>query len=1382
MVRTSAPRAAAGTQSKGTSPKKRAVPLGGRRGHSGYEYHDIHIAQWYAHALHGETTGVTSVQTESRGPVDDGHIRFADRPDRYEQYKERLGDQRERDEILEDFRDRHVQSSDATLAIITRDAWEDLRELVQYALSDDGTLTSFRDMLDANANKRVQKLFAAVRDDLFAGDEARAVTFLRHLDVQDTGPSMDRIAQDTTTHYLQRVVKPAAGTFDLLVRLAQRTGKTGTPLDEENIHAYLTARRRRVFSLRSTDRTFLTPAEYRRRVERDVPLGYGGLTVGRDAILDDAVDRVTRGEAAVAISATPGLGKTRLCLDLAARLTDDGRTRDLTVLFVRPDARPTDADLEQLEPGKSYLIVLDNAHEAEAMLTLLREALGNADLASSVQVVATIHPSYAEEIKRALATATRAVVEIPLATIAAQDLDALLGQAPYGVTNDRLRDQIVRLADGNPLLAQFAVEVARDGGDLSALHTRDIPGRYLERFTAQVGWSDGEAMHRYLAILAALRRVEAQQSPLRERIRAAAGLDAAQEERLLELLQRAGVVRRNVRSIRLKPDLLRDYILDAAFFTPHRRYNFSDIIVREFLPLKLDSIMRSAAEAERRTTDQAATEVLDEMFVAIEQVVQGAGNATRLRLIEMVRDAAFYRPDDALGVILPIIEGPEGADEQVPDPLFGRAWTLTHAHVLRAIVETLGQTRYHSLGDSLDALFALATYQPDDSRYDQVRSRALAMLEETSTYDPYTKPYTVQATVVEHLKEWIAEPNGRAVGLWLLPHLLATGFTSSRVSPARPMEARIISGALPHAPTLAGIYRDALAIAETLYDTSADVAERAAIIKVFDRLIEQLLHASVTPELRQTITDVCNGIVEAFERWTMDPSAPLPALEEMYAWAHRARALRVLPESMLDVLFHLPQANDTFDAYLQLMGFPMRYRRDKTFKEIEREQEVWLQQAGVRITLMTLDAWLEMVRRITDEYGQSHDHLVIGRIQALLEIATAHDPSVGRAMVDRLAMGDDSLRPMLVVPLVALRKASPDAFQSYANQWLADGRTELLRHVAQALALTMPWGTVRPYDHDLVRALVDVDDMAIDLAVIACLPVVGEQYATEVVELAKRIAERGDQRSLGALAAVLPTPLTQQYAGTQVIRNVPVDEYLTLVHAMERLDRLDYHVEWCLEHVADTAPHAVIDFFEHRIQREGSAGPTFDPIPHTLADGHLVERLQASGQYADVLRRVRDLTLQGSQMERWRASSLFHSLSPRRDRAGGMDDAMIDDTIVGILREWIVPRDRERLIAVARLLREYAVTDTYLQLARGTIAAARGDKDVEAEVMAALGTTTGQWGPLSDTFRQRADMVRQWEQDRDLYVRRFAGKLRKMLLGHANQSDATTEDLLEEDL
>jgi hypothetical protein len=656
------------------------------------------------------------------------------------------------------------------------------------------------------------------------------------------------------------------------------------------------------------------------------------------------------------------------------------------------------------------------------------------------------------------------------------------------------------------------------------------------------------------------------------------------------------------------------------------------------------------------------------------------------------------------------------------------------------------------------------------------------MLEETTKYDPYTKPYAVQANVIDHLKGWIAKPGGMAVGLRLLPHLLTTGFTSSRVTPARPMEATITSGALPHTPTLAGIYRDALTIAEMLYDTSTDIVERTTIVKALDRLIEQLWHASITPELRQTIVNVCNGLADTLERWAADPCAPLPVLEEMYEWAYRAHELGTLPESRLDILLHLPQTNDAFEAYLRLTRFPARYRRDKTFEEIEREQEEWLQQAAGQIAPATVDAWLETLRRIIDEYGRTHDHLPIGRFQALIEAVIARDPSLGRAVVDRLAVHDNSLGLMLAVPLVALRKVDPEGFRMYADRWLTDGRTDLLRHIAEAMAWSMPWGTIQPDDHILVRALADLDDPVIDMAIIACLPAVGEQHGAEAVEVAKRIAGRGDQRSLAGLAAVLPTPHTRQYAGEQVIRNVPDDDYLALVRALESLDRLDYHVEWCLEHIAEIAPDAVIDFFERRMQREATAGPTFDPIPHTLPDSHLVERLHAGGHYADLLRRVRDLTLQGDQVVRWRARSLFGLLSPRRGHGSEIDDPIIVYTIASILREWIVPRDRKRLVAVARLLRDYAVTDMYLRLSRDIIAAARGDKDVEAEVMAALGTTGAQWGPLSDTFKRRADMVRQWQQDRDLYVRRFAGKVNKALLGYADEFDAATEDLLEEDL
>lgn len=1372
-------RKASGHQRKSRLVSKPAVPLGGRRGHSGYEYHDANIAQWYAQALHPEDTGVVLVQTESRGPVDDAQLRFVNMPDRFEQYKEHLGDQRERKEILEDFRDRHLKNADAILAIVTRDSWEELRELVQYATSDAGTLTAFREMIDTNANQKVKKLFETVRDDLFAGDDARAFTFLRHIDVQDSGPSVERIARDTTAHYLRRVVKPAAGTFDLLVRLAQTTGKRGTPLGEEEIRAYLQRRRRRVFSLRSTDRLFLTPAEFRRRVERDVPLGYAGPSVGRDAILDDIVDRLAAGEAVITISGAPGLGKTRLTLDLATRLAGDSRTQDLNVLFVRPDAQPDEGALEQLRPGDKYVLVLDNAHEAEGLFPLLRGALSDPDLATSVQVFITSYPSYGEDIKRALGTATRAVIEIPLAPIEAEDLDALLGGPPYNVADEYLRGQIVRLADGNPLLAQFAVEVARSGGDLSTLHTQDVPSRYLERFTAQIGWTDIEAMHRYLAILAALRCIEVAWKPLRNQVRAVAGLDEVQEERLLRMLQRAGVLRRNARSIRLKPDLLRNHVLDTSFFAVDRRYNYTQVVVAPFLPFKLNDILLAAAEAERRTGDQAATDVLDDALDAIQHIVEAASNGQRLQFIVMLRGIALYRPDDALSVVLPIIEGPEGADDQVMDPFWGPR-VITHAHVLQAIVETLKETRYNSLDDSLDALFALATYRPTDQRYEHVRASALALLEETSTFDPFTKPYVVQATVIDHLQTWINEPGGIGVALRLLPRLLTTGFTSGRISPARPMEFTMTSGALPSSPTLTGIYRDAVEIAEALYEKTTSIAERTAIVAAFDQLLAQLWHASVTPELRQTLTDVCSDLVTLLERWAGDASVPLPVLEEMFEWAYRARQLGVLPEPRLNGLLHLPQKNATFNTYLQLMGFPARFRRDKTVEEVQQEQEAWLQQAAAQMTPVILDAWLDMVRRIVDEYSQAHDHLLIGRIQAVMEAAIARDSALGVAMVDHIVAQDDVLRPILAVPLAALRRTDPKSFQSYADRWLTEGRTDLLHHAAQALAWTMPSGGAYSDDHNLLSALVGLNDLSIDLAVVPCLPAMGEQHPVDAVRLARDITERGNPHALAVLAAILPTPHTNQYAGTQVLREVPDVDYLAIVGAMDALDDLDYHAEWCLEQVAGIDPDAVINFFERRIQRESVAGPAFHPIPHTLADSDLVERLRASGRYVEVLRRVRDLTMQGDQLARWRARELFDLLSPRRDLAVGTDEALTDESVALVLREWIKAGESEQLRAVALLLREYAVTDVYLRVARDIIVAARGSQDVESEVLAAMGTITGQMGPLGGTLRNRAEMIQVWETDSNRHVRRFASRLRRALLGHADQSDAATADLLED--
>lgn len=489
--------------------------------------------------------------------------------------------------------------------------------------------------------------------------------------------------------------------------------------------------------------------------------------------------RIAAGDPVLVLAAPDGAGKTRACLDLATRLSGDP-TR--TVLFVDPDVKAEDRHLAELDPQGRYVIVLDDAQVADDALRLVRRLLGDGRLTAGVQIVATTHPALADDIAAALRAPARPAHRLTLAPVPDPDIDVLLTQPPYAIADPRVRAEIVALADGRPLLAHLAVWLVQEGRPLTGLHQDDLLGYYLDDIVRAIEQAGHPALRRYLAVLAGLRKVEARHQTLRAAVRAAAGLDAMGEEALLAELEKARIVRRNARTIRIKPDLLADYILDASFVVDRHPFDFTAVIARPFFIYKLPDILLQAAEIDARRPGSAAGLVLSDFFRAMESEIRAATNTQRLAALALVERIALYRPDEALRIILPIIDGPAPPDEDFADPIWGSR-TVTHADVLEAAVARLGDTMLVRPGDSADALFTLATYQPQGPGYERIRTVALSALTAACTFDPIIKPYSLQAAVAGRLQGWLARLGGTRVVLALLPVLLQSRFDAGHMLP-----------------------------------------------------------------------------------------------------------------------------------------------------------------------------------------------------------------------------------------------------------------------------------------------------------------------------------------------------------------------------------------------------------------------------------------------------------------------------------------------------------------------------------------------------------------------------------------------------------------------
>lgn len=1247
-----------------------------------------------------------------------------------------------------------------------------VRERIEARLSA-ALLSTFnalvRDPANAPARADVERLHAdlialalrAIHDDLRAlGTEQRQ--------------GMDLVVQRLEA--IEQGLRAAASPADL----AQALGEI---LDEEGLRAYLESRGYHVTSPRATDRLFITPDEFRGRVAANVPFGYDGPRAGGDAAVEDIARRIAAGEPILVLAAPDGAGKTRICLDLAARLADDS-TR--TVLFVHPDVKAEDRHLAELDAQGRYVIVLDDAHETDDALRLARRLLGDGRLTSGVQIVATTHPGLADDIAAALRAPARPARRLTLEPIPGPDIDAMLTRMPYAITDPRVRAEIVALADGRPLLAHLAVRVVRDGRPLTGMHQDDLLGYYLDDIVRTIEQAGHPALRRYLSILVGLCKVEARHQSLRAAVRAAAGLDEMSEEALLAELERARIVRRNVHAIRVKPDLLAAHLVDSSFVVDGHPFDFAADIARPFLIYKLPDILIQAAEVDACRAGSAAGQVLSDFFRAIEGEVRTATNTQRLDALTLLERIALYRPDEALRIILPTIDGPAPTDEVIVDPIWGSR-TVTHADVLEAAVARLGDTMLVRPGDSADALFALATYQPQVPGYEGVRTTALRALTAACAFDPLIKPYSLQAAVAGRLQGWLARPDGARVVRPLLPALLQSQFDTGHMLPGS-IVARIYHGPLPAdartAPALNDIYTAAIARSADIYNAATTLAERLAVVDLFKPFINQMCHAGVSADLRAVIEDACERVVAVLACWAANGTTPLPVLDRIEQWARRAVELGLVPNTRARTLLDLPQCVSALTTYRMLALHPNLYAWGHGYKEALDAQERWWKQAPHQITQAPIDTWLSDLNRIVTEGRQMRGGIAVDGIGLLLVRVVERNLDLGRDVVERIESTHDALVPVLQWPLAELRRHDPVRFHTLTADWLPEPDPAPIAQLGCALARAVANGAAPDTaDRAIIDALTRAPGSETDRALIACLPAFGELEPTAASSLTVSIAGRSDEALLRRLIAVLPKPSTVTTAGINSVRAIPTTDYRAIVVNLVRLDEIDHEVEGVLEQLAAVAPDAVVDLLEERIRATGTPHrPTYDAIPHGLTSPVTLAPLRASPDYVDLLRRVRDWQLRPDAAFRLYAGEALGLLSPPRPLRGGVTELSLDDPIAAVLREWTATGIPDHLVAVADLLKEFVGDARAFDLAREIVAAAHGDARVE-EAVRGVFFTSGEaiWGPSSAHFHGRIPVLEIWRTDSQagVYVRGFAERAIAILRSMATEADAFDEEALE---
>ena len=447
---------------------------------------------------------------------------------------------------------------------------------------------------------------------------------------------------------------------------------------------------------------------------------HGHALAGRDAEIQ-ALLGFAAGDPWVAIvSGRGGLGKSRLVLEAGRRLEAEGTA----VRVVDPDRSVRPEHVQVLPSSDPVLLIVDDAHRRDDLAALTRFVQSARESGRTVRLLLTTRPYGLDTLRSSVINGGADVSEIEMVpTLEDLSVDDMRAIARAALGSDRAQDgllvqRLVDAAGDSPLVLSLgATLVARGQIDPSQLRGHDdfrhtILTRFQEEAVGAVATTipPSEALET-LRVTAAAGPLNTESAGTVEAAATVAGLGIVAFRRTLGALEAAGVLVRRGRQVRVSPDVLADHILaEAALLPGGGSTGYAEHVFEALSTLSGPTVLRNLAELDwRQRRSDSPTDLLATTWASIERAFRHGGGAERVRILQLVRPAAYYLPARVLALCRLAIQSPAGSDVDA------QTYGSTQDDVLKELPEILKRVAYtlDVLPGALDLLWQLAQEDGD---------------------------------------------------------------------------------------------------------------------------------------------------------------------------------------------------------------------------------------------------------------------------------------------------------------------------------------------------------------------------------------------------------------------------------------------------------------------------------------------------------------------------------------------------------------------------------------------------------------------------------------------------------------------------------------------
>ncbi|APV43843.1 DNA phosphorothioation-dependent restriction protein DptG [Dehalogenimonas formicexedens] len=1085
---------------------------------------------------------------------------------------------------------------------------------------------------------------------------------------------------------------------------------------------YLHVRRQYLSLDDSTLPAFITLADYAaRRIDRlrapDLP-----VFLGRDVENSRFKEFTESKKRVLVLSAPPGVGKTKFMLEGAKSIQFEG-----DVKFLRQEVDSIEKHLNELDPSRPLLLFIDDAQELKDLRQLLALIL-SPELGEKLHVVMATHPCVKGRIVGEFDSRAIEYSEIELTPLPNPAIDQLIQLPQMGIKDEGQRGAIIKIAEGNPLVACVAASLLRETGTLAGL-TRDqvIMAHFMRSLQSSLpAKSTDDKARLILAIISATKGIE--YGNFRELLAGIVCVTAEALDVLIDQLVAGGLLMRGWRGLRVTPELLAETLVLDSFFAANHSFDFREKVLAPFFAQKGSKIFRSLAEAEMSGSSDA-TNIIDGFMADAREFVKTANNASRQAILDWLKGFAFFRPEDALLVLRAMLEAPVPDPAVIKSPLWG-TMTITHVDVWRSACSILADTGWHCeacLRETMTLLYLIGAQQ-DHSRSNSfpLEDAIRVLNEQVIPFEP-GKPLRIQEIAQQEIESWLSGATSEKqleVIISALLTLLSLAWTSTNASPTDSRSFTVRNGFIKLTDPIQKIREGALNCVVATYERCGP-AQRISLIQGLSDHLMPRVPSGIPDELRSSIADDLFNIISALKcRSQADSAAEKYALWKALEFTGRLKDERL--EKLQRELF-----SDEVDEYAHLVEWPGHIRGDDNdWKTAGARHGAYWEARARAITVENLDAELVRYDRHIREAGLCGDQVssaIQTNIGILARSVAIESRDILLALIKEISGKYPNLQRFAGAFLGELLAVDQANAKMIMKEWIKCGNIALRAEACRAMLWIQP-GQFTAAEIELLTYLTSLNDPTVDRLVVgwfgSILKKVDDCDPKAAVEIVRLVSTRKDKYALNMIAESLrPGGSISQITAKDLLD-------IALSYVEHDSHELDFDIEHVLMRLFLLNPDAWLAFWEARIKRQ---------LTRKEGDSYLAVPFHLSAEADYVVSSPHKLRVLGTLLE-WSSRNDFayqHTGTTLLKLYSDKNPNVVQD----ILEEWIASGEQGKLHAVARALREMGYSDFFLMMANKLLNVT-DDKAIEAclvSTVASFEVVCGSFVPLYE--KRKADFA-----------------------------------------